>query len=177
MSGLEPQGYEYLSKFQYQANEFVRTCPYCAEEFIADHMTRKFCPEKYGIEDWCKNKYKRVANAMTKQVQEEPPPEVIKPPPVIEPIVEAKPIAPVVINVTPQVTNLSLLVATISGFQHLKLHIKYLPNIGFIYEANDQLYQMPGTELFVRTYGPYAIAWGYPNHIILTYKKNIPWIQ
>jgi hypothetical protein len=42
------------------------------------------------------------------------------------------------------------------------------------YEANDSEYTIPGTELKVLTYGPYDLAWGYENHIILTNKKNIP---
>ena len=41
--------------------EYKRTCPYCDEEFTAQHMNREYCPEKNGIIDYCKNRYKRLA--------------------------------------------------------------------------------------------------------------------
>ena len=40
--------------------EYIRTCPYCEDVFTAQHMNREFCPEKNGLKDYCKNRYKRL---------------------------------------------------------------------------------------------------------------------
>ena len=75
------------------------------------------------------------------------------------------------------VSNISIIEGVIKNEPYLKLYKYYLKNLGFIYESYEQKYQLPNTELFVATYGPYAIAWGYENHILLTYKNQRPWIQ
>jgi hypothetical protein len=43
-------------------------------------------------------------------------------------------------------------------FESRRLHKKYLTDKGMDYGVYDNKYQMPGTELNVLTYGPYAIA-------------------
>lgn len=40
--------------------EYYRICPYCYREFIADHLSRKFCKSRDGVEELCKERYKRV---------------------------------------------------------------------------------------------------------------------
>ncbi len=67
--------------------------------------------------------------------------------------------------------------ATLGNSQTLKLLKYYLKGKGVVYEAYDKQYQLPGSELQVLTYGPYALAWGYENHLILTHKTLIPWIK
>lgn len=56
-------------------NEYSRECPYCEELFIADHMSRKYCPEKNGIKNYCKNRYKRLkdSGAIDNQTMDEIP--------------------------------------------------------------------------------------------------------
>jgi hypothetical protein len=40
--------------------EYSRQCPYCLEYITVDHMSRKYCPEKNGIKDFCKSRFKRL---------------------------------------------------------------------------------------------------------------------
>jgi hypothetical protein len=75
------------------------------------------------------------------------------------------------------VGNIHLIGATLGNRQFLKVYKNYLTDKGLDFGVYDHKYRLPGTELYVLTYGPYAIAWGYEDYIILTYKKNIPWIQ
>ena len=154
--------------------EYIRTCPYCEDVFTAQHMNREFCPEKNGLIDYCKNRYKRHAR-LEKQEQsdieiEEPPDIPIPPEEVNGETIEAN-------VVTPQISNVSLMAATLGNIQTIKLPKYYLKNKGVVYEAYDKQYQLPGSELQVLTYGPYALAWGYENHLILTHKTLIPWIK
>lgn len=154
--------------------EYIRDCPYCLDTFIAQHMNRKFCPEKNGMIDYCKNRYKRQARLeMLEQsyIDIEEPPDI--------PIqFEEVPAEPKEVTVSSsQITNISLMAATLGNRNTLILPKYYLKDKGAIYEAYDKAYQRPGSELLILTYGPYAVAWGYINHIVLTHKTLIPWIQ
>ncbi|MBU3661527.1 MAG: hypothetical protein FGM14_16815 [Flavobacteriales bacterium] len=44
--------------------EYKRICPYCKEAFTADHMNRFYCPEKNGIQNFCKHRFKRLINEL-----------------------------------------------------------------------------------------------------------------
>jgi len=46
--------------------EYTRVCPYCGDSFIADHLTRKYCPEKNGKKNLCKNRQKRMMDKLRK---------------------------------------------------------------------------------------------------------------
>ncbi len=161
-------------------DEYIRICPYCVEEFIAGHMNRLFCPEKNGIINFCKNRWKRIAR-LGKQVVpivevEKSFGTVQKKELLVQEVV--KNIQPSSVTLyTPLVGNISIMGATLGQFHHLKLPIDYLTDMGAVYEAFDNQYKLPGTELFGATYGPYAVVWGYEKHIVLTNKTNIPWMQ
>ena len=154
-----------------------RICPNDGEEFMAVHRSEKFCCPPCA--DEFHNEKKRLA--AEKLIQDEinaslnaPKSEVLAEPPDI-PIEVIQP--EVIVVTSPLVGNINLIGATLGNRESLKVYKKYLTDKGLDYSVYDNKYQMPGTELNVLTYGPYAIAWGYENHIILTYKKNIPWIQ
>lgn len=157
--------------------EYHRICPFCFDEFIADHMNREFCPEKNGTKNWCKNRFKRLSankkievsnqeeltvleNDQDKsQNQDEPDAELLQN------------------KADYLISNISILGSVLKNNQNLKLHIDYLVDLGFVYDAYELKHQMYNTNLFAATYGPYAIAWAYENQIILTHKNQIPWIQ
>ena len=40
-------------------NPFLRQCPYCGREFLADNMIRKYCIEFDGIFDYCKDRFNK----------------------------------------------------------------------------------------------------------------------
>jgi hypothetical protein len=93
------------------------------------------------------------------------------------PLVEEK-AEPIEANVvSPLITNISLMAATLGNRQTITLPKSYLKDKGAVYEAYDKQHQYLDTQLQVLTYGPYAMAWGYENFIILTHKTLIPWIQ
>jgi hypothetical protein len=50
--------------FQDPRGEYIRVCPYCHETFIALHMNRFYCPEKNGIKDFCKARFKRLVKEL-----------------------------------------------------------------------------------------------------------------
>jgi len=47
--------------------EYTRVCPYCKESFIADHLSRFYCPEKNGIQNQCKHRQKRIMDKIRKE--------------------------------------------------------------------------------------------------------------
>lgn len=162
------------SEYEDPRGEYLRICPYCDDEFVADHMNREFCPEKNGIKNWCKNRFKRISKELN----------------IDNDVVAILNDSEIAINQSSSineesatkksdylVSNISIIEGVIKNEPYLKLHKYYLKNLGFIYESYEQKYQLPNTELFAATYGPYAIAWGYENHILLTHKNQIPWIQ
>lgn len=154
-----------------------RKCPNDGVEFMAAHRTEKFCCPQCA--DEFHNQKKRLATE--KQIQEEidlalkastPEAHVEK---AIELTETIQPETTVVTS--PLVGNINLIGATLGHRHSLKVHKNYLTEKGLVYAVYDNKYQLPGSELQLLTYGPYAIAWGYENHVIITYKKNIQWIQ
>jgi|LauGreDrversion4_2_1035121.scaffolds.fasta_scaffold784156_2 hypothetical protein len=150
--------------------EYVKVCPYCGETFTAGHMNRKFCFEKNGFKDYCKNRYKRKINEELSSIEVR--------------INTNEERYSIIENPETESAKETLLDITISLMEHLlnnqlalKLPLNHLSNLGASYEVYDAQYLMPGTELKVLTYGPYALAWGYENQLILTHKNQIPWIQ
>jgi ribosomal protein S27AE len=154
--------------------EYIRTCPYCDEVFTAQHMNRKYCPEQNGKIDYCKNRYKRLAKL--EKLEQSIIEEDLKLDTTISSeedeleLIDAR-------DVKQQICNIGIMAATLGNRQTIKLPKYYLKDKGAVYEAYDKQYQLPGSDLQVLTYGPYAIAWGCENHIILTHKTLIPWIQ
>ena len=160
-----------------QNSDRYRVCPNDGVEFMAAHRSTIFCNPRCA--DEFHNEKKRLA--AEKQSQDEinvalgAPKQEALAEPQKEPVVAVPPSqAPVT---SPLVGNINLIGATLGDRDSLKVYKRYLTDKGLDYGVYDNKYQMPGTELNVLTYGLYAIAWGYENHIILTYKKNIPWIQ
>ena len=46
--------------------EYTRVCPYCRESFVADHLSRFYCPDKNGRKNFCKNRQKRINDNIRK---------------------------------------------------------------------------------------------------------------
>ena len=154
-----------------------RECPNDGEKFMAVHRTEKFCCPQCA--DEFHNEKKRLA--AEKQIQDEIDLALKSSTPEVqgEKTIELKETihSEATFVTSPLVGNINLIGATLGNRHYLKVYKNYLTEKGLDYSVYDNKYQMPGTELQVLTYGPYAIAWGYENHIIITYKKNIPWIQ
>ena len=155
-----------------------RECPNDGVEFMAAHRTEKFCCPQCA--DEFHNEKKRLAK---KLLQDEIKEALIAPTPKPKVFAAQSNVHKEVIQHTATVVtsqlvgNINLIGATLGNRPSLKVHKNYLTDKGLDYGVYDNKYQIPGTELNVLTYGPYAIAWVREKHIILTYKKNIPWIQ
>ncbi len=54
MNNIDPRG------------EYTRLCPYCRESFVADHLSRFYCPDKNGKKNFCKNRQKRINDNLRK---------------------------------------------------------------------------------------------------------------
>ena len=52
------------AQFQDPRGEYSKQCPYCLEYITVDHLNREFCPEKNGIKDFCKNRYRRLKDTL-----------------------------------------------------------------------------------------------------------------
>jgi hypothetical protein len=154
--------------------EYIRECPYCHEVFTAQHMNRQYCPEQNGIIDFCKNRYKRLAKLEKLEqsiIEEDLKLDTTIPSEEDElELIDAQ-------DVKQQICNVGIMAATLGNRQTIKLPKYFLKEKGAVYETYDEQFQLPGSDLQVLTYGPYAMAWGYENHIILTHKTLIPWIQ
>lgn len=46
--------------------EYTKVCPYCRESFIVYHLNRDYCPTKYGRNNFCKNRQKRIMDNIRK---------------------------------------------------------------------------------------------------------------
>lgn len=51
-------------QFQDPRGEYSKQCPYCLELITVDHLNRDYCPEKNGIKDFCKNRYRRLKDSL-----------------------------------------------------------------------------------------------------------------
>jgi hypothetical protein len=149
--------------------EYKRTCPYCDKEFTANHMNREFCPEKNGMINYCKNRYKRIAKY--EKLEQELDATISSEEDEIElELIDVR-------DLKQQICNVSIMAATLGNRQTVTLHESFLEDNGVVYKTYDEQFQIPGAELQVLTYGPYALAWGYENQIILTHKTLLQWIQ
>lgn len=148
--------------------EYVKVCPYCGENFTAGHMNRQFCPEKNGFKDYCKNRFKRLVKEELSLIIEDGNADEVE----SETNTETE-----ITKETPLENTIRLMEQLLMHQLTLKLPLDHLSNLGASYEAFDGQYTIPGTELKVLTYGPYALAWGYEKQLILTHKNQLSWIQ
>ncbi len=166
------------------SSDRYRVCPNDGVEFMATHRSEKFCPGGRCADEFHNRKKKEEAektlmNEVNEALSADMPDISESEPENIAPAVEETNLAQnnENISISPLASNISIIGVALGNHHHLKLHKDFLKSRGLVYEAFENRYALKDTELFVATYGPYAIAWGYDNHIILTHKTNIPWIQ
>lgn len=46
----------------YNSNPIIKTCEYCGNEFESHHGLQRYCPEKFGRINYCKNEQKKLIN-------------------------------------------------------------------------------------------------------------------
>jgi hypothetical protein len=157
--------------------EYIRTCPYCEDVFTANHMLQIYCPEKDGMKNYCKNRNKRllanlIRDEQLNEFEEQPPGIIINDPENADQAIDTgkEP------SKWQNNTILSLLEMHLGNRHSVCVPVGILRKAGMKFEDFDQRYQIPNTELYIATYGPYAVAWSNENIVLLTFKKEIPWM-
>ena len=155
-----------------------RVCPNDGEEFMAEHRSEKFCSDH--CTDEFHNEKKRLAAleaAKTPSVQTLMPLSITI-------VMEGQELQPKAIVEAKRdevssalMGNINLIGTLLGHRESLRVPMDLLPAKGFQYETYEQRYQLAGTHCYALSYGPYVIAWSEQNKILLTLKKNIPWIQ
>ena len=160
-------------------NEYKRTCPYCKDLFIADHMNRLYCPEKMGIINYCKNRYKRALANLGSVEKEKDNSKVLpeaKNQIFISSPSEHKSNAKIESKEN-SVERFQLLKEYIGKEEYVLIDIDELKNKGFDFHEFDERYQMPGTEIYGTTHGPYFMCVKNKKEFFLTYKNKVKWLQ
>jgi hypothetical protein len=131
-----------------------RECEFCGEMFYAHHGLQRYCPEKFGKKDYCKNQQKKLMNE--------------------------KRLADRVIELTKSGINLSLtppleknkqILNSIMGFESMKIvSSNDLDLYGFDIRYYDYRIPKNDTEMFVLYVGDYNIEWIDFNETLLTFK-------
>ncbi len=52
------------TQFQDPRGEYSKQCPYCLKLITVNHLNRDYCPEKNGIKDFCKNRFRRLKDSL-----------------------------------------------------------------------------------------------------------------
>jgi len=54
-----------MSSQFFRDNNYKSICPYCLEGFLANHGIRRYCAEKNGSPDYCKNRFDKQIKNLT----------------------------------------------------------------------------------------------------------------
>lgn len=46
----------------YSSTPDIKTCEFCGDEFESHHGLQRYCPEKYGRRNYCKNEQKKLVS-------------------------------------------------------------------------------------------------------------------
>ncbi len=168
-----------------RTSPFYRECPCCGEEFMADHMHRKFCPEKFGVKDFCKTKFKQlkaeqqiIASSLYQIPFYKPPipvPAQITPVAAIQqPIVIQPAEAP---NQFLRSQIIERIIFLLNGKKYIESTPEVFENAGVDFTVYDQRIPLPKSNLFYTEIGDYAFFWMETNKILLTHQSEILWLS
>ncbi|MES1181492.1 MAG: hypothetical protein ABUL44_01730 [Flavobacterium sp.] len=165
-------------------SEYFRKCAYCSDEFMANHLLRRFCPYKFGVPDYCKNRYKvlKETSDLVKPTESDKSnflaiesltmtPNTSRHEPVIP---KAEPIIPV--NPAVRTKNLGSLDSFLGDKKERKLSFEELDCVDFRVDVYDVLKPNPHSSLFRIEIGPYTLVWTNKNGILLTLTTEILWM-
>jgi hypothetical protein len=54
-----------MSSQFFRDSNYESICPYCLEGFVANHAIRRYCAEKNGSPDYCKNRFDKQIKNLT----------------------------------------------------------------------------------------------------------------
>ncbi|HRH02962.1 MAG TPA: hypothetical protein PLN13_11795 [Bacteroidia bacterium] len=166
-------------------SEYYRKCAYCYDDFMANHQLRRFCPSKYGVVNYCKNRYKVLKEAadIVKQAEGNQSASIDNdnidtlpnaPPLAVNVISKSVKITPV--NPTIRAKNLESLGLLIGDKKERKLSFEELDTLGYKFDTYDSLKPIPHTLLFRLEIGQYTLFWTKKNEFLLTLTTEVLWI-
>ena len=117
--------------------EYTRVCPYCRESFVADHLSRFYCPDKNGRKNFCKNRQKRINDKLRKSgsvlvAHENNPIKVF----IEEPQIKERNVDQLIINAQKS-KNCSILTEFLGGKEYTEVSKNELLEKGFDYKLFD----------------------------------------
>jgi hypothetical protein len=172
-------------------SEYYRECNYCKDPFTANHQLRRFCLKKFGIPNYCKNRYKvllqgaRLAgeNIVVDHKQDIPVAVIKSEPckafdgPVTTENIEAwqaSSIAPIEAEIA--LKNKKIIDELLPDGKPKSFNIKSLIDSGLdLYKYNKRKL-LPGSDLAYIEIDIYALFWTTKNEILITPITEILWM-
>lgn len=174
-------------------SEYYRECRYCKDKFMANHQLRSFCPEKYGISNYCKYRYKVLlqgARLAGDNVIVNHKDSIIASPGVdlVNKALDghasteaANDYAGVNSTASDKRTTaeniqvIDILMQKSKG-ESLELSLREISNAGLDILTYDSKRKLPGCDLFFIEIGNYALFWIHKNKILITTIAETLWI-
>ena len=136
--------------------------------------------EKKVIKNYCKNRFKRaLANLSSVEIEKEKSnvlPEASTQIPKSIPPTENNSSAKIE-STEKNLEQYQLLKKYIGNEEYVLIDINDLINKKFDFHEFDERYQMPGTEIYGTTHGPYFMCLINKKEFFLTYKNKVKWLQ
>lgn len=147
-------------------DEYVKIClyEYCREHFRAIHMNQLYCPEKDGIENYCKNRQKRINDNRKKEANEKQKNSEV----ILTPVLVAEPILPIYNTVLDAYQKKSyqrdltikFIIARIGFYKFVDVEIALVESFGIDltgYDFKKILPDQNGRTMLI--FGSYGIIW------------------
>lgn len=162
-------------------SEFFRICAYCGEPFMSNHQLRKFCPQKNGIPNSCKNKYK-VLHATADLVKPDSNELLFD----SYTIVEDRKVPITTLHCLNKslskeeqdrrTENINCLTQLLNGKKECEVELEEFDKIGYDIKIYDFVRQITQTNLNRIEIGPYALFWTKKNKFQITLISEILWM-
>jgi hypothetical protein len=166
-------------------SEYYRVCAYCGDTFMANHLLRKFCQQKFGVPDFCKNRFK-VLKATSNLVQplandtsnsmafdnytlvEHSPPAAVAIIPKADPIQ--------IIDATERAKNIASLNLLLAGEWQREISFEEMDSMNYKLDVYDALKPIRNTSLSAIEIGPFTLIWDKKNDFLLTLTTEVLWM-
>ncbi len=168
------------------SSELAKVCAYCQEDFMANHMLRKCCPQKFGKKDYCKNHLKvlrdeaKLVDAGWHPIQE------FKPPPKLPEQTNVLPVVPASQMVVETPTRpdtlkrskmIEIIKVLLDGQNSGEFSDDEIDQAELDLTIFDRRILLPNSNLYYIEIGNYAIFWTHKNKFLITHQIETLWIS
>lgn len=166
-------------------SEYFRKCAYCGDKFMANHLLRKFCQQKYGVPDFCKNRFKvlKETSNLVQPIENDLLNEMAydgytllehSAPAEVAIIPKAIPLQ--IIDATERVKNIASLTLLIANEREREISFEELDNVNYKLDVYDALKPIRNTSLSAIEIGPFTLIWVKKNDFLLTLTTEVLWM-